>query len=155
MCTKIPALKLNPGQEAEKTMHKNSSNSKKQRDEDHDTERVWHWLWLQLLHRKKKNQYAGWQDYPALVLKQKHEDLRAMRETPQACENLSCICRQSMWEAPLFISHVYFSPGVIAPPTWGASAPGKKEQPVLLPISSDIDMFFIALHVPSRLPTRV
>lgn len=142
-----------------KTMHKNScsskTQSKKQRDKGHDTERVWHWLWLQLLHRKKKNQYASWQDYPVLMLKQKCAALRAMRETPQACENLSCICRQSMWEAPFFISHIHFSPRVLAPPTWGASARGKKEQAVLQPISPDIDKFFIALHVPSRPPTRV
>lgn len=154
MCTQIPALKLNLGQEAEKkTMHKNNSNSKtqsKKRDEDHDTERVWHWLWLQLLHRKKKNQYAGW----GLSC--------ADAETETWGSQSDAWNSTGLWKSVMHLSSVdvrgasfHFSPHVIAPPTWGANARGKKEQPVLLPISSDIDMFFIALHVPARPPTRV
>lgn len=96
-------------------------------------------VWLQLLHRKKKNQYADWQDYPVLLLKRKHKDFREIRETSQACENLSCIV-VNQHEKHLFSSlslHTLdFFPRL--PPTWDASGGGKGELPVVMLISLDI-----------------
>lgn len=113
MCTKIPALKLNLGQEAEKKQctkitaiakHKVKREMKTMIQKECDTDCDYSFC----TGKRKINMPA--EDYPVLMLKQKHEALRTMRETPQACENLSCICRQSMWPGASFhFSHPFLS----------------------------------------------